>query len=177
MCGLDASLRNTASHLVKSNLSLSIRQYIFNHLYFSTNVFASQAINPDQMTFTSRERNHQTHLAWARDDGEIRRRDRRVHQQTPSDDKPATGTRQEDRGGDSVAFLDLVRTPLVRDGGDVKLPKGQHVRHVVYGEMLAQICLDYNSLPNPRTLTCSEIAYFYDFRRAELKRLTRADDE
>lgn len=39
--------------------------------------------------------------------------------------------------------------------------------------MLLQICRDYSSLPDPRTLRFSEIRWFYEGMRAELKRHTK----
>lgn len=44
--------------------------------------------------------------------------------------------------------------------------------HAVYGEMLLQICRDYTGLPDPRTLTNTEIRFFYEGLRKELKRHT-----
>lgn len=43
----------------------------------------------------------------------------------------------------------------------------------VYGEMLAQVCLDYSSLPDPRTLSMAEIRYFYEYLRPTLRRHTK----
>ena len=42
----------------------------------------------------------------------------------------------------------------------------------VYSEMLLQVCRDYPGLPDPRTLTISEIRWFYEGLRAELRRNT-----
>lgn len=39
--------------------------------------------------------------------------------------------------------------------------------------MLLQISRDYPSLPDPRTLTLTEIRFFYEGLRAELKKHTR----
>lgn len=39
--------------------------------------------------------------------------------------------------------------------------------------MLGQICLDYATLPDPRTLTQTEIRFFYELGRNELKRRTK----
>jgi hypothetical protein len=50
------------------------------------------------------------------------------------------------------------------------------VFQVVYGEMLLQICREYASLPDPRTLTATEIRFFYEGIRAELERQTRGAD-
>jgi hypothetical protein len=43
----------------------------------------------------------------------------------------------------------------------------------VYTELLLQICLDYAGLPDPRTLTASEIRFFYSGRRDALKEITK----
>ena len=40
-------------------------------------------------------------------------------------------------------------------------------------EMFLQVCRDYSSLPDPRGLRASEIRFFYDALRAELKHHTR----
>jgi len=37
--------------------------------------------------------------------------------------------------------------------------------------MLRQICMDYPGLPDPRTLTMTEIEFFYDGLRPSLKKL------
>jgi hypothetical protein len=42
----------------------------------------------------------------------------------------------------------------------------------VYGELLLQVCRDYSSLPDPRTLRMVEIRFFYDGVRGELLRHT-----
>jgi hypothetical protein len=49
-----------------------------------------------------------------------------------------------------------------------------HVAEVVYGEMLRQVCLDYQSgLPDARTLTVAEIVYWYRGLRPMLRRHTK----
>lgn len=58
---------------------------------------------------------------------------------------------------------------LVRHGEDFKLPGGANTFGVVYGEMLRQIARDYSGLPDVRTLTATEILFFYDGLRPELK--------
>ncbi|MBK2258736.1 hypothetical protein [Francisella philomiragia] len=76
--------------------------------------------------------------------------------------------------GDNISFfVGIVRTPLVRYGGDFKHPKGRHILQVVYKEMLLQITRDYASLPDPRTLTMTEIRFFYEGLREELKQSTK----
>ena len=61
----------------------------------------------------------------------------------------------------------------MRAGENVILPKGRHTLSFVYSEMLYQICRDYPALPDPRTLTISEIAFWYDGLRTELKKATK----
>jgi hypothetical protein len=72
-----------------------------------------------------------------------------------------------------------VATPLVRHGEDEHLPRDreaghpQHTLPRVYGEMLLQITREYTALPDPRTLTLTEIRFFYNGLRAELKKHTK----
>ncbi len=67
----------------------------------------------------------------------------------------------------------------MRLGEDERLPRdketgrSQHRMHAVYGEMLLQVCREYPSLPDPRTLRNSEIRFFYEGLRAELKERTK----
>ena len=61
----------------------------------------------------------------------------------------------------------------MRFGVDEKLPDGGHTYGPVYTEMFLQVCRDYASLPDPRTLTFKEIRFYYEGLRAELKRGTR----
>lgn len=68
-------------------------------------------------------------------------------------------------------------TPLVRGGGDTILrahgdDPGHKLRRV-YGEMLLQVCRDYPGLPDPRTLSLSEIRFYYEGLRAELREHTK----
>ncbi len=75
--------------------------------------------------------------------------------------------------GYSNAFFGVVRTPLVRNGEDVRLPKRGHVSQVVYSEMILQVCRDYPGLPDIRGLKISEIRFFYNGLRAELRGHTK----
>ena len=50
-------------------------------------------------------------------------------------------------------------------------------RLMVLGEMVRQICFEYRSLPDPRTLTEGEIRWFYDGIRPLLKKRTRGDGQ
>jgi len=40
----------------------------------------------------------------------------------------------------------------------------------VYSSMLLQICMDYSGIPDPRTLTASEIRFFYNGLRGDLRK-------
>ena len=66
-------------------------------------------------------------------------------------------------------FFSTVKATLVRHGHDSKLQKGNHTFLNVYTEMLLQICRDYSCLPDIRTVKISEIRFFYDGLRGELK--------
>lgn len=72
-----------------------------------------------------------------------------------------------------------VRTPLVRSGRDQFLPWDRRAgvpRHTlipVYVEMLRQVCRDYASLPDPRTLRLHEIRFFYEGLRHGLQEATK----
>ncbi len=65
----------------------------------------------------------------------------------------------------------------MRRGADHWLPRTKegerHTLHRVHVEMLIQICRDYASLPDPRSLTLGEIRFFYDGMRAELHAATK----
>lgn len=71
---------------------------------------------------------------------------------------------------------------MVRYGEDWRLERDEetgearHTLFAVYAEMLQQICMDYNSLPDPRTLTMDEIKFFYEGLRPTLKKLTQPRD-
>jgi hypothetical protein len=75
--------------------------------------------------------------------------------------------------GSILAFNGLVRTSLVRNGADYKHSKRAHTFQPVYTEMLLQICRDYPSLPDIRELKTSEIRFFYNGIRIELKEHTK----
>jgi hypothetical protein len=73
---------------------------------------------------------------------------------------------------------------LVRDGVDARRHKRRdpdrperddpgHILPAVYGEMLLQICRDYAGLPDPRTLTMTQIRFFYSGLRKELHEATK----
>jgi len=71
--------------------------------------------------------------------------------------------------GDFYAFFGLIRTPVVRHGEDQK----QKGFFNVYAEMFLQICRLYPSLPDPRTLSSTEIRFYYEGIRSELKENTK----
>ncbi len=48
-----------------------------------------------------------------------------------------------------------------------------HKLRPVYQEMLVQVCRDFPTLPDPRTLTMGEIRFFYESLRAELRERTK----
>lgn len=68
----------------------------------------------------------------------------------------------------------------MRDGADAWLvrrldrepPEPGHKLVPVYVEMLLQTCRDYAGLPDPRTLTMTEIRFFYSGLRPELQKGT-----
>lgn len=57
----------------------------------------------------------------------------------------------------------------MRSGADARLASGK----LTWIEMLRQVARDYPGLPDARTLTVPEIAFFYDGIRDELKRYTK----
>ena len=72
---------------------------------------------------------------------------------------------------DTFFRLEVI-TPVVRCGADEKIMEGGHTLLAVYCEMLIQICRDYHSLPDPRTLSMTEIRFFYEALRSELRKHT-----
>lgn len=50
----------------------------------------------------------------------------------------------------------------------------QHTLRPVYTEMLLQICSDYPGLPDVRTLSMSEIRFFYEGIRLQLQKATKS---
>ena len=72
----------------------------------------------------------------------------------------------------------------MRHGGDASLPTAplpdepekivlHHTLVPVYQEMLLNIARLYHGLPDPRTLTLTEIRFFYNGIRGELHELTK----
>jgi len=75
---------------------------------------------------------------------------------------------------DCCAFFSVITRPLlVRNGTDVKLPSGRHLRFAVYQEMLLQVVRMYPGIGDWRLLTAQEIEFFYDALRPELRKATR----
>jgi hypothetical protein len=70
------------------------------------------------------------------------------------------------RGGKDAYLPKLEETPL-REG------TAGHKAAAVYREMLLQICRDYAGLPDPRTLSMSEIRFFYEGVRHEIREATK----
>lgn len=75
-----------------------------------------------------------------------------------------------------------MRVLIVRRGEDTKIPpqrRGEpspHRRVVVYGAMYAQICRDYNVLPDLASITSEQIRWFYDMLRPDLHHQTKPKD-
>ncbi len=57
----------------------------------------------------------------------------------------------------------------MRGGADARLSSGA----ATWREMLLQVARDYPGIPDPRTLAVSEIVFFYNGLRAELKKHTK----
>ena len=66
-----------------------------------------------------------------------------------------------------------MRPLLVRDGVDAKLPKGEHTFFNVYREMLYQVARDYSSIGDVRKLKISEIVFWYEGLRSEIREFTK----
>ncbi len=69
---------------------------------------------------------------------------------------------------------------LVRNGENVILqdPRGEQPKHTfmrVYQEMLLTITMNYNSLPDVRTMTVDEIEFFYEGIRGTLIASTKKE--
>ena len=58
-------------------------------------------------------------------------------------------------------------------GSKKKIYRRDHTCSVVHRSMLWQICRDYSTLPDPRTLTVTEIVFWYGGLRAELCERTK----
>lgn len=75
--------------------------------------------------------------------------------------------------GNTHSFFGIVRPLLVRGGVDVKLPKNQHTMFNVYREMMLQVARDYSGIPDIREMNLTEILFFYNGLRPELKAHTK----
>jgi len=73
---------------------------------------------------------------------------------------------------DHHAFFGVVRTTLVSGGGDYHAGR-DNTRAAVYPAMMTQVVRDYSGIPDYRTLTDTEIRFFYDQLRPELRRATK----
>ena len=67
---------------------------------------------------------------------------------------------------------------LVRSGFDAKMGydiegNSLHTRYNVYREMFLNICGMYSCLPDPRSLSLDEVAFFYEGIREQLKENTK----
>jgi hypothetical protein len=72
--------------------------------------------------------------------------------------------------------LDRDATKRVRDATSdrkQKVYRRDHTSSRVHRTMLWQICRDYSTLPDPRTLTITEIVFWYAGLRADLYERTR----
>lgn len=67
------------------------------------------------------------------------------------------------RGGENTRALQHPET-----GADL-IPSAE----LVYGEMLLTVAREYSAIPDVRTLTFDELAYFYNGLRGDLKRATK----
>ena len=65
----------------------------------------------------------------------------------------------------------------MRHGLDQKLDNGAHTFFNVYTEMLLQVARDFAGLPDVRTLKASEIRFFYNGLRAELREASKPRDK
>lgn len=67
-----------------------------------------------------------------------------------------------------------MRPLLVRHGDDARLPEGEHTAAMVYTEMMIHVARDYPGIGvDIRTLRFSEILFFYNGLRAELREYSK----
>ena len=65
------------------------------------------------------------------------------------------------------------------DGADARLPNDAesgivlHTLGAVYSTMLLQVSMDYPGVPDVRTLTMSDLRFFYEGLRGSLKHRTK----
>ena len=74
------------------------------------------------------------------------------------------------------AFTGLVRAVLVGREDGLDASEGGNTLMNVYGAMYVQICHDYHNLPSPRTLSMTEIRFFYDGIRKKISDELRSRD-
>lgn len=60
-----------------------------------------------------------------------------------------------------------------KQGPKKKVYRRNHTSSSVHRSMLWQICIDYHVLPDPRTLTITEIVFWYDGLREVLRERTK----
>ncbi len=65
------------------------------------------------------------------------------------------------------AFFGVTDCLLVVNGVDE--PIGDNLFFDVYSAMMAQVYMDFASLPSPREISCSEIRWFYNALREGLR--------
>lgn len=76
-------------------------------------------------------------------------------------------------GKDARLPLRLDRDAISDGTKKAKVYRRHHTASVVHRSMLWQICRDYPTLPDPRTLTVNEIAFWYDGLRHDLRERTK----
>ncbi len=76
-------------------------------------------------------------------------------------------------GKDARLPLKLDRDATSKTPKKTKVYRRHHTCSVVHRTMLRQICSDYRVLPDPRTLTITEILFWYDGLREVLQERTK----
>ena len=76
-------------------------------------------------------------------------------------------------GKDDRLPLKLDRDAISEGRKKKKIYRRDHTSSVVHRSMLWQICRGYSTLPDPRTLTITEIVFWYDGLRVELRERTK----
>ncbi len=76
-------------------------------------------------------------------------------------------------GSDKRLPLKLDREASKPGRNKPKVYRRDHTSSVVHRSMLWQICRDYSTLPDPRSLTITEIVFWYDGLRADLCERTK----
>lgn len=76
-------------------------------------------------------------------------------------------------GSDKRLPLKLDREASKQGPKPKKVYRRDHTCSVVHRSMLWQICSDFRVLPDPRTLTITEIVFWYDGLREVLRQRTK----